>query len=86
MTLEEMVDFVMETRHTPTGEWRVEENHIAGRLVCTVYRLRDVTAPDSDENRQYATGALPTREEAEQIARMMNRIAGKTSRMEENKK
>lgn len=86
MTLEEMVDFVMETRHTPTSEWRVEETRTAGRLACAVYRLRDVTAPDSDENRQYATGALPTREEAEQIAKMMNRIAGKTSRMEENEK
>lgn len=62
------------------SEWRVTTNHIAtdeGRVpMYGVYRLRDMDAVDHSGNREMAGKLYEDREQAEELARMMNEEEG----------
>jgi len=54
------------------GKWRVSANPIGGVNMHAVYRIRDLSEVDHSGNREYATGWMPDKQEAQKIADRMN--------------
>lgn len=54
------------------GQWGVTSNVIGGERRYAVYRLRDTAEVQHSGNMEYATGWLPTLDEATKIADAMN--------------
>lgn len=50
------------------GKWRVSTNRIGDNWMYIVFRLRDVNAVDHSGNREYATGYMDSKQEAQKIA------------------
>lgn len=55
-----------------TGKWAVTSNFISGKEQYAVCRLRDIQEVDHSGNREYATGYMESREQAEAIAESLN--------------
>lgn len=53
-------------------EWKVETNFAAGIKQYAVYRIRAIGETDHSGNREYATGYLKDRKQAENIAKALN--------------
>ena len=53
--------------------WRVIERPVAGRIFYQAYRLLDVCADNTAENRETWGGFYTTRKEAEDIADRLNK-------------
>ena len=54
------------------SEWRVTANPTGGKMLCGVYRLRDVDAIDHSGNRESLGRYFEDRALAEDVARIMN--------------
>lgn len=54
------------------SEWRVTSQYLNGQKMYAVYRLRNIAETDHSGNREYATGYVTIREQAEQIAESLN--------------
>lgn len=54
------------------GKWKVQSTPIGSETMYSVYRLRDVNMVDHSGNREYATGFMSDKQEAQKIADRMN--------------
>lgn len=54
------------------GKWKVTSNPIGGMSMYAVYRIRDIDAVDHSGNREYATGFMDDKQEAQKIADRLN--------------
>lgn len=55
------------------GKWDITSMYINDTKVYAVYRLRDVNGVDHSGNREFASGYMTSRTEAETIAERLNR-------------
>ena len=55
--------------------WRVIERPVAGRIFYQAYRLNDVCADNTEQNRETEGGYYDTRKDAEDLADKLNRRA-----------
>lgn len=55
------------------SKWKVTSNFVGDSKQYAVYRLLDTSKVDHSGNREYATGYMVNKEEAEAIAERMNR-------------
>lgn len=55
------------------SKWMVREEHIGGKKMYGVYRLRDVTKEGWPGNIESGKGYFPEKESAEQLAERLNR-------------
>ena len=54
------------------GKWKVTSNPIGDKLMYAVVRIKDVNEVDHSGNREYATGFMEDKQEAQKIADRMN--------------
>ena len=54
------------------SEWRVTANPVSGTMLYSVYRIRNVDEIDHSGNREYSGPWFDTRDEAEQLAKILN--------------
>lgn len=55
-----------------TRMWKVTSNYINGKIYYAVYRNLRETEPDHSGNREYCTGYMEDKQEAQKIADNMN--------------
>lgn len=53
--------------------WRVMTREVAGRTFYQVYRLKDVSADNTDKNRETCGGYYSTEKEAANLAGFLNK-------------
>ena len=54
------------------SEWRVTSNIIGDRKMYAVYQIIDTSEEDHSGNRNFASGFLESREEAQALADILN--------------
>ena len=54
------------------SEWKVTTNCVDGEKLYAVYRLRDTTEVDHSGNREFASGFMPDKNAAYEIAAKLN--------------
>lgn len=54
------------------SEWKVTSQYVNDVKLYQVYRRRDINATDHSGNREYVEGSFNDRQEAENLAKMMN--------------
>lgn len=54
------------------GKWKVTSNQIGDKLMYAVVRIKDINELDHSGNREYATGFMDDKQEAQKIADQMN--------------
>lgn len=54
------------------GEWKIESNYIDDKKMYRVYRTINPAETDHSGNREYATGYIEKRQDAEKAAECLN--------------
>lgn len=55
------------------SEWKISSQHLGGRKVYQVYRIKDMRIVDHSGNREYAGGLTDDEAEAMALAEKLNR-------------
>jgi hypothetical protein len=66
------VDLKGVNNHMNCGKWKVSSNPIGGVTMYAVYRIRDLSEVDHSGNREYATGWMADKQEAQKTADRLN--------------